>query len=100
MNDDKDIFDAYDNAEKDYAKGERAALPPILTAKKMNHMVNFRMPWAIYEEYKIMCEEYSFTPSKRIRKFIERELEGWRKSKLEKIKKIEEERKKNDGDKK
>lgn len=46
-----------------------------------NKMFSFRIPTKMLQDYHEMCEENSINISKRLRKFIERELEAWKKSK-------------------
>lgn len=46
-------------------------------------MFSLRIPGSLLEEYKIFCEENSINISKRLRKFIERDLETWRAKKLQ-----------------
>jgi hypothetical protein len=48
-----------------------------------NKMFSFRIPPKLLEEYHEMCDENSINISKRIRKFIERDIEGWRNKKKE-----------------
>jgi hypothetical protein len=44
-------------------------------------MFSLRLPEKLLEEYREMCEEHSINISKRLRKFMERDLESWRKRK-------------------
>lgn len=46
-------------------------------------MFSLRIPEKLLEDYRKFCDENSFNISKRLRKFIERDLELW-KAKLEK----------------
>ena len=46
-------------------------------------MFSLRIPGTLLEEYRQFCEENSITISKRLRKFIERDLEAYRAKKLE-----------------
>ena len=46
-------------------------------------MFSLRIPENLLEDYRKFCDENSFNISKRLRKFIERDLELW-KAKLEK----------------
>lgn len=46
-------------------------------------MFSLRIPEKLLEDYRKFCDENSFNISKRLRKFIERDLELWR-AKLEK----------------
>ena len=41
-------------------------------------MFSLRLPDKLLEEYRKFCEENSINISKRIRKFMERDLEAWR----------------------
>ena len=41
-------------------------------------MFSLRLPAKFLEEYKEFCDEHSINISKRIRKFMERDLEAWR----------------------
>lgn len=43
-----------------------------------NKMFSLRIPEKLLNEYREMCEENSITISKRLRKYIERDLEIWR----------------------
>lgn len=43
-----------------------------------DRMLTIRIPDKLLEEYKEFCEENSINLSKRLRKFIERDLEPWR----------------------
>jgi len=44
-------------------------------------MFSLRIPSKLLDEYREFCEENSINISKRLRKFIERDLEMWRKRK-------------------
>lgn len=44
-------------------------------------MFSLRIPEKLLNEYRDFCEENSINISKRLRKFIERDLEAWRKRK-------------------
>jgi hypothetical protein len=46
-------------------------------------MFSLRIPGNLLEEYRQFCEENSINISKRLRKFIERDLEGYRARKLQ-----------------
>ena len=46
-------------------------------------MFSLRIPEKLLEEYRQFCEENSINISKRLRKFIERDLESWRLKKLQ-----------------
>lgn len=48
-----------------------------------NKMFSLRIPEKLLNEYRDFCEENSINISKRLRKFIERDLEAWRKRKIE-----------------
>ncbi len=41
-------------------------------------MFTIRVPEKLLEEYKQFCEENSMVVSKRIRKFMERDVENWK----------------------
>lgn len=41
-------------------------------------MFSIRIPEKLLEEYKQFCEENSMNVSKRIRKFMERDVENWK----------------------
>jgi hypothetical protein len=45
-------------------------------------MFSLRIPEKLLDEYRDFCEENSINISKRLRKFIERDLEGYRAKKL------------------
>lgn len=44
-------------------------------------MFSLRIPEKLLNEYRSFCEENSINISKRLRKFIERDLESWKKRK-------------------
>lgn len=44
-------------------------------------MFSLRLPGKLLDEYRLFCEENSINISKRLRKFMERDLEGWRQRK-------------------
>jgi hypothetical protein len=46
-------------------------------------MFSLRLPEKLLEEYRQFCEENSINISKRLRKFMERDLEGYRARKLQ-----------------
>ncbi len=46
-------------------------------------MFSLRLPEKLLEEYRQFCEENSINISKRLRKFIERDLESYRAKKLQ-----------------
>jgi hypothetical protein len=46
-------------------------------------MFSLRIPEKLLEEYRQFCEENSINISKRLRKFIERDLESWRAKKIQ-----------------
>ena len=48
-----------------------------------NKMFSLRISEKLLEEYREFCEENSINISKRLRKFIERDLEAYRAKKLE-----------------
>ena len=41
-------------------------------------MFSLRIPGKLLDEYRKFCEENSINISKRLRKFIERDLESWK----------------------
>ncbi len=45
-------------------------------------MFSLRIPEKLLNEYRQFCEENSINISKRLRKFIERDLEGYRQKKI------------------
>lgn len=47
-------------------------------------MFSIRIPEKLLEEYKQFCDENSMNVSKRIRKFMERDVENWKNKKLQK----------------
>lgn len=46
-------------------------------------MFSLRIPSNLLDEYRQFCEENSINISKRLRKFIERDLEAWRAKKAQ-----------------
>jgi hypothetical protein len=46
-------------------------------------MFSLRIPEKLLEEYRQFCDENSINISKRLRKFMERDLEGYRARKLQ-----------------
>ena len=42
-----------------------------------NKMLSIRVPDKLLEEYQEFCEEHSMNISKRLRKFMERDIEAW-----------------------
>ena len=47
-------------------------------------MFSIRIPEKLLEEYKQFCDENSMNVSKRIRKFMERDVENWKMRKAQK----------------
>jgi predicted DNA binding CopG/RHH family protein len=47
-------------------------------------MFSIRIPEKLLEEYKQFCDENSMNVSKRIRKFMEKDVENWKLKKLNK----------------
>jgi hypothetical protein len=45
-------------------------------------MFSIRVPEKLLEDYKNFCDENSINVSKRIRKFMERDVEIWKEKKL------------------
>ncbi len=52
-------------------------------AAPKDKMFSLRIPEKLLEEYRQFCEENSINISKRLRKFIERDLESWRAKKIQ-----------------
>ena len=52
-------------------------------------MFSLRIPEKLLEEYRQFCEENSINISKRLRKFMERDLEVWRNKKQQQQQKRE-----------
>jgi hypothetical protein len=48
-----------------------------------NKMFSLRLPERLLDEYRKMCEENSISISKRIRKYMERDIELWKEKKKE-----------------
>lgn len=46
-------------------------------------MFSLRLPGKLLDEYRDFCEENSINISKRLRKFMERDLDNWRKRKTQ-----------------
>lgn len=55
--------------------------------KKHDKMFSIRITSKLLEEYREFCDENSINISKRLRKFMERDLELWRMKKRENLKK-------------
>lgn len=49
-------------------------------------MISIRIPEKLLEEYKQFCDENSMNFSKRIRKFMEKDVENWKLLKIQKNK--------------
>ena len=47
-------------------------------SKAKDKMFSLRLPNKLLEEYRQFCEENSINISKRLRKFMERDLDNWR----------------------
>ena len=47
-------------------------------------MFSIRIPEKLLEEYKQFCDENSMNVSKRIRKFMEKDVENWKLKKAQK----------------
>ena len=45
-------------------------------------MFSLRVPEKLLEDYRKFCEENSINISKRLRKFMERDLENWKSKKV------------------
>ncbi len=52
-------------------------------ATPKDKMLSLRIPGKLLEEYRKFCDENSINVSKRIRKFMERDLEAWRLKKIQ-----------------
>lgn len=52
--------------------------------RSKDKMFSLRIPSELLDEYRQFCEENSINISKRLRKFIERDLENWRAKKIQK----------------
>lgn len=52
-----------------------------------NKLLNVRIPEQLLNDYKQLCEEGSFTLSKRIRRLMELDIEKWKKFKQQDSKK-------------
>jgi predicted DNA binding CopG/RHH family protein len=46
-------------------------------------MFTIRIPEKLLEEYKQFCDENSMVVSKRIRKFMEKDVENWKSKKIQ-----------------
>lgn len=46
-------------------------------------MFSLRLPGKLLDEYREFCEENSINISKRLRKFMERDLDNWRQRKAQ-----------------
>ena len=44
-------------------------------------MFSLRIPEKLLEDYRLFCDENSINISKRLRKFMERDLENWKQRK-------------------
>jgi predicted nucleotidyltransferase len=51
-------------------------------ARKMGKIFSIRISEKLLNEYKKFCDENSINISKRLRKFMERDLEMWKKRKM------------------
>lgn len=47
-------------------------------------MFSIRLPEKLLEEYKQFCDENSMNASKRLRRFMEQDIEIWKKKKIQK----------------
>ncbi len=45
---------------------------------------SIRLPEKLLEEYKMFCDENAMNVSKRIRKYMENDIEVWKRKKLQK----------------
>lgn len=52
-------------------------------AAPKDKMFSLRVPEKLLDEYRQFCEENSINISKRLRKFMERDLESWRLRKIQ-----------------
>lgn len=64
-------------------------------------LFSFRVPPKMIEEYRIFCEENCMDISKRLRKYMQKDIENWKKIKISKImaKKAKEEKERLDSQK-
>tara|TARA_X000000368_G_scaffold171898_1_gene135542 strand:- start:1561 stop:1836 length:276 start_codon:yes stop_codon:yes gene_type:complete len=64
-------------------------------------LFSFRVPPKMIEEYRIFCEENCMDISKRLRKYMQKDIENWKKIKISKImaKKAKEEKERLDNQK-
>lgn len=67
-----------------------------MSNKKDDKMIlfSFRIPPSMLEDYRIFCAENCMDISKRLRKYMEKDIENWKKMKISKLmaKKAKEER--------
>lgn len=54
-------------------------------AKEKMILYSFRVPPKLIEEYRIFCDENCMDVSKRIRRYMEKDIEHWKKVKISKI---------------
>jgi hypothetical protein len=53
-------------------------------------MFSLRIPSNLLDEYREFCTENSINISQRLRRYMEQDLEMWRRVKLEKMRKLQE----------
>lgn len=53
-------------------------------------MFSLRIPSNLLDEYREFCTENSINISQRLRRYMEQDLEMWRRVKLEKLRKLKE----------
>jgi hypothetical protein len=53
-------------------------------------MFSLRIPSILLDEYREFCNENSINISHRLRRYMEQDLEMWKRVKLEKLKKLKE----------
>lgn len=59
----------------------------IRRKKPKDKMISLRIPVKLLNEYRLFCEENSINMSQRLRKYMERDLENWKKKIKEQLKK-------------
>ena len=48
-------------------------------------LFSFRVPPKMIEEYRVFCDENCMDISKRLRRYIEKDIENWKKIKISKL---------------
>lgn len=69
-------------------------------AKDKMMLYSFRVPPKLIDEYRQFCDENCMDVSKRLRRYMERDIENWKRTKIAKYmaQKAKEEREKSDND--